>query len=124
MMRRVLLSLLLICAAGLDSHIASAGPKRALAEPVTIAPHREASVSVTRHSSGELFFEIEDWASSANDRAAQPRRVRVYWDVSASRADDDLTAEMNLLQRYLDTVHPGIIDLVAFSGADIDVSIV
>lgn len=73
------------------------------------------NVSLTRHSSGDVFFEINDVAPAANDPATRPRRLRVYWDHSLSRRDDDLVLERELLKRYLDTVSPGIVDLVLFA---------
>jgi len=109
-LRRAILALLLVLAAGLDG-----GP--AFSQAVDVAPlPAPPVVSLTRHTNGELFFEIDDTAPPSNDRAARPRRVRVYWDHSASRADDDLAAEGRLLQLYLDAVHPGIVDLVLFAG--------
>jgi hypothetical protein len=115
---------MLILAAGLDSHpVAADNP--ALSSPVSIvsAP-RSPLVSLTRHSNGELFFDIEDSAPPSADRAARPRRVRIYWDQSVSRADDDLEAEKDLLLRYLDSVHPGIIDLVLLSGGGPELTII
>lgn len=115
-MRRVLLTLFLILAAGPDNRAALAADLR-LPRPVSVVslppPPR---MSLSRHANGELFFDIDDTAPPSTDRAARPRRVRVYWDHSMSRADDDLEAEKSLLAHYLDRVHPGIIDLVLLSG--------
>ena len=119
-MRRVLLVAFLVLAAGLDGRIAIAADT-ALSQPVSVVPLPPPSaVSFSRHSNGELFFDIEDTAPAANDRAARPRRVRVYWDHSAPRADDDLAAEKDVLVRYLDAVHPGIVDLVLLSDGEPD----
>lgn len=115
-MRRVLLTLFLILAAGPDNRAALAADLR-LPRPVSVVslppPPR---MSLSRHANGESFFDIDDTAPPSTDRAARPRRVRVYWDHSMSRADDDLEAEKSLLAHYLDRVHPGIIDLVLLSG--------
>jgi len=122
-MRRTLCTLFLILATGLDVNPAAAADNAAASQ----AARFQASlplISISRHSNGELFFDIDDSAPASTDRAARPRRVRVYWDHSASRADDDLEAERDLLQRYLNAVHPGIIDLVLFSGGAPDVRIV
>lgn len=73
------------------------------------------TVSTTRHKNGDVFFEISDMAPALNDRALNPRRVRVYWDHSLSRRDDNLALEQELLHRYVDEVSPGIVDLVLFS---------
>ncbi len=73
------------------------------------------TVSTTRHKNGDVFFEINDVAPALNDRALNPRRVRVYWDHSLSRRDDNLALERELLHRYVDAVSPGIVDLVLFS---------
>ena len=77
-------------------------------------PEAPQTVSLSRHRNGEVFFEINDSAPAPNDRAMKPQRVRVYWDHSLSRRDDDLVRERKLLQRYLDEVAPGIVDLVLF----------
>src|SRR5215213_3948698 len=115
-MRRTVNTLLLIVLAALSAKAyAVETPARAAPAGIDAQTTTAASVSVTRHRNGELFFDIEDFIPPAIDRAARPRRVRVYWDDSLSRADDDLEAETNLLLRYLDEVHPGIIDLVLFS---------
>jgi hypothetical protein len=122
--RRVLFVAFLILATGLDGRFAAAAYKL-LSQPVRVpllAP--PSAISFSRHSNGELFFDIEDAAPAANDRAARPRRVRIYWDYSASRADDDLEAEKEVLVRYLDAVHPGIVDLVLFSDAEPELRIV
>ena len=117
-MRRALLAVLLVLVAGLDS-------SAALSQAVSVAPLPPPPlVSISRHGNGELFFDIDDAGPPSTDRAARPRRVRVYWDHSASRADDDLEAERNLLVAYLDAVHPGIIDLVLFSGGAPELRIV
>jgi hypothetical protein len=79
---------------------------------------------MSQHANGELFFEIDDAVPPANDRAARPRRVRVYWDHAESRSDDDLTAERDVLLRYLDSVHPGIIDLVLLSASGPELKII
>ena len=122
-MRRVVLVAFLVLAAGLDGRIAIADT--ALSRPVSVVPLPPPSaVSFSRHSNGELFFDIEDVAPVANDRAARPRRVRIYWDHSAPRADDDLAAETDVLVRYLDAVHPGIVDLVLLSDGEPDLRIV
>ena len=123
-MRRILLILFLILASGLDAGGVRAAQNGTVREAVRVAALPAPVLSLSRHENGELFFEIDDAAPPASDRAARPRRVRVYWDHSASRADDDLGAETDLLLRYLDTVHPGIIDLVVFSGGAPELTII
>jgi hypothetical protein len=122
--RRAVLALLLVLAAGIDSSEA-APDVPAVYKAVRVLPLPPLPImSVTRHGNGELFFDIDDTAPPSNDRAARPRRVRVYWDHSASRADDGLAAERDLLLQYLDAVHPGIIDLVLFAGGAPELRIV
>ena len=114
-MRRAILALLLVLAAGLDSSDAAA-ESPATSQAVSVTPLPPPPImSLARHANGEVFFDLDDTPPPSNDRAARPRRVRVYWDHSASRADDDLAAEKSLLL-YLDAVHPGIVDLVLFAG--------
>lgn len=122
-MRRVILALLLVLAAGLDGRNAAEG--QAISKAVSVAPLPPLPVmSLARHANGELFFDIDDTVPLSNDRAARPRRVRVYWDHSAMREDDNLAAERNLLLLYLDTVHPGIVDVVLFAGGAPELRIV
>jgi tetratricopeptide (TPR) repeat protein len=78
-------------------------------------PAAPPTVSMTRHKNGDVFFEINDVAPALNDRALNPRRLRVYWDHSLSRRDDNLALEREFLRRYVETVSPGIVDLVFFS---------
>jgi hypothetical protein len=114
--RRAVCIAFLILAAGLDSGGAAAD-NPVPSQRVSVAPLPPLpAVSISRHANGELFFDIDDSGPPSNDRTARPRRIRVYWDHSASRADDDLGAERNLLLHYLDVVHPGIVDLVLFGG--------
>ena len=122
-MRRALLTLFLILAAAADVgtiYAADRRPRTVVSTVPSSAPVR----SVSRHENGELFFEMDDAAPAATDRAARPRRVRVYWDHAASRSDDDLNAERDLLIRYLDAAHPGIIDLVLLSAGGPELMIV
>jgi hypothetical protein len=122
-MRRAFLALFLILAAGADVdtiYAADRRPRSVVSAVPSSAPVR----SMSQHANGELFFEIDDTVPPANDRAARPRRVRVYWDHAASRSDDDLTAERDLLLRYLDSVHPGIIDLVLLSASGPELKII
>ncbi len=123
-MRRAICIAFLILAAGLDSSGAT-DDNPVLSQTVSVGPLAPPpAVSLSRHANGELFFDIDDSAPPSNDRTARPRRVRVYWDHSASRADDDLDAERNLLLLYFDVVHPGIIDLVLFAGSAPELKIV
>jgi len=122
--RRAILALLLVLATGVDGNEAAA-QSPAFTQAISIAPLPPLHVvSLTRHGNGELFFDIDDTAPPSSDRAARPRRVRVYWDHSASRANDDLDSERQLLQLYLDSVHPGIIDLVLVAGGAPELRIV
>jgi hypothetical protein len=72
---------------------------------------------LTRHRNGDMFFEINDRVPTANSTTPRPKRVRVYWDSSRSRRDDDLGTEGDLLQRYLGAVRPQVVDLVLFSDS-------
>jgi hypothetical protein len=114
--RRVVFTLFLILAAGLDSSTAL-GANSGLSQTIgVVSLPLPPKASVARHGNGELFFDIEDTAPPTADRAMRPRRVRVYWDHSIARVGDDLEAEKTLLFNYLDRVHPGIVDLVLLSA--------
>ena len=73
---------------------------------------------MTRHPSGKRFVELRDSVIGALPAVTAPRSVRVYWDRSMSRRDDDLAAELALLERYLATLPGAKIEVVSFnSGA-------
>ncbi|MGC1305205.1 MAG: VIT domain-containing protein [Caulobacteraceae bacterium] len=74
-----------------------------------------AAIVVTRHKSGDSFFEVDAAAPARSAGPETVRRVRIYWDRSRSRRDDDLTGEIAVLERYLAAVRPAAVDLVLFS---------
>lgn len=93
------------------------GENVALTGPLTIGPAQRGSpLLTTRHSSGDLFFEVEDAALPRAGGEIADRRVRIYWDRSRSRADDDLAAEARLIALYLDQARPTAVDLVLFDA--------
>jgi tetratricopeptide (TPR) repeat protein len=71
----------------------------------------------TRHPNGKRFVHIADRASRVDSPGPTSRRVRVYWDHSRSRRDQDLSAERALLARYLQGAPPLSIDLVTFNSS-------
>ncbi|WGM40084.1 VIT domain-containing protein [Caulobacter sp. NIBR1757] len=75
----------------------------------------EQAMTVTHHSSGDDLFDIVDTAP-APKASEPPRSVRVYWDRSLSRRDDDLTRETAFLTRYLSEAKPANIELVTFAS--------
>lgn len=74
-----------------------------------------APATVSRHAAGDFFLDLADTAPNAGTAAAPGRRLRLYWDRSRSRRDDDLEGELRLLGRYLAAVRPTAVDLVTFS---------
>ena len=74
------------------------------------------AVTAARHDAGETFVEILDRAPSTALRAPDTQRVRIYWDRSLSRRDDNLDAEIALVRRYLETVRPQAVDLITFAS--------
>ncbi|MFU7528510.1 VIT domain-containing protein [Qipengyuania sp. ASV99] len=78
------------------------------------APDRNAMAM--RHSNGRTFFAISDQIAATDLSLAPPQRVRIYWDVSRSRADALLDAERALLSSFLGEFAPSDIDVVSFSS--------
>lgn len=74
------------------------------------------AVAFARHHSGETFVEILDRVPRASLRAPDARRIRIYWDRSLSRRDDNLAREIELVRRYLQAVRPGAVDLITFAS--------
>lgn len=88
---------------------------RALSGALAIAPETPKPLRLTRHDSGEVFFEINDSVAASASMRRQPARLRVFWDSSRSRRDQDLDAEIALLGRYVDAIKPKSVELVFFS---------
>jgi hypothetical protein len=70
---------------------------------------------------GQAFFDIA--SPSASSPVPPPSKVRIFWDASLSRKDDDLAAEMALLRAYLDRVAPKFVELVRFSSGELERSL-
>ncbi len=77
---------------------------------------RAAPLLVSRHANGERFFDL-DVATPAGT-VTPVRRVHIFWDRSASRADDDLSGEAALITAWLARSGASIGSLTLFdSGA-------
>ena len=99
--------------AGLEAH--GTAKNLGLTGAIELAPVPAAdAITLSRHRAGDTFFEI-DGASDKPDKAAAPKTVRIYWDRSLSRRNDDTGNEIELVKRYLDTAHPSSIELVLFA---------
>ena len=70
-------------------------------------------VPVTRHANGESFFELVVPAEPAGTFKAD--RVRLYWDASRSRRDQDTKGEAQLMADYVAKTSPKTLDLVVFA---------
>jgi hypothetical protein len=89
------------------------GKNVTLSEGLTIGPWRAAGpLALSRHANGERFFELQ---LPFDVHAATTGRLRVYWDRSRSRSDDDLKTEIAVLRRYVEAARPISIELVTFA---------
>jgi hypothetical protein len=70
---------------------------------------------------GQIFFDIAP--RSAASSMSAPSTVKIFWDASLSRKDDDLAGEKALLRAYLDRVAPRSVELVRFSDGDLQRSL-
>jgi hypothetical protein len=87
-----------------------------------IAPVRPRHTALlTTHANGEKRAHIVDDATRISKARETGKRLRVYWDRSLSRRDQDTGAERNLLLRHVESIKPSSIDLVVFnsSGASV-----
>ncbi len=75
--------------------------------------------SVSRHSNGEAFFQINDADLPANLPPEQKiDRLRLYWDRSLSRRDDALGEELALVEKLAAKARPTTIEVVAFADGE------
>ncbi len=99
-----------------DKGVAAGWENRAFSGALIISELTPANpMTLSRHSAGDTVFDIRDSLPPlrATDR---PRTVRVLWDRSLSRKDDDLIRERDLIGRYLAVARPERIDLVTFAS--------
>ncbi len=80
-----------------------------------VSPISDAMASL--HSNGRRFFTITDQLAGINLTEEPAPHIRVYWDVSRSRADALLDEERNLLARFLRDLAPDKIEVVRFASA-------
>jgi hypothetical protein len=74
---------------------------------------RDTAASILVANNGERYFTFN--LPPAPITAAKPNIVRVYWDSSRSRRDDELAKEIALLEEYVRQVAPARLDLVLFA---------
>ncbi|MFT4252313.1 MAG: VIT domain-containing protein [Caulobacter sp.] len=100
---------------GSEGAIATGAAKdAALDGALSVGAWRAASpLELSRHANGERFFELR---LPYDVRAATVRSLRIYWDRSLSRRDDDLDGEIALLARYVDDARPAEVELVTFAA--------
>lgn len=71
---------------------------------------------ISRHSNGQLFFQIDDRAEGTKPAMQQGGRLRVYWDRSLSRRDDRLDKEADMLDALVRAMGASGIDLVTYAS--------
>lgn len=99
-----------------DKGITAGWKDRAFSGAVTISQLTPANpMTLSRHSAGDTVFDIQDSLPPLRG-ADRPRTVRILWDRSLSRKDDDLTRERDLIGRYLAATRPDRFDLVTFAS--------
>lgn len=79
-----------------------------------------ARLTLSRHANGEAFFTLDaplPVGASGPDRSAP---VHIFWDRSASRIDDDRTAELALLTQWLAQRRPRSITLSLFDSSGVE----
>jgi hypothetical protein len=81
------------------------------------APRADARSFVTRHATGQTFFQIVDAAPTKTAATTTGRRLRIYWDRSLSRRSHRLADERALLEKYISQTEPASIDLVVFNSS-------
>jgi Vault protein inter-alpha-trypsin domain len=74
---------------------------------------RDDGVSISVARNGDRYFTF--LAPQAPIASSKPNIVRVYWDGSRSRRDDDLAKEITLLERYVASVAPARLDVIVFA---------
>ncbi|WP_108790210.1 VIT domain-containing protein [Erythrobacter sp. Alg231-14] len=80
-----------------------------------VDPISEAVAS--RHENGDVFFTISDDYTAVDLSEDPPESVRVYWDVSRSRADALVETERAVLTQFLNDTAPNSVEVITFSSA-------
>ena len=86
---------------------------KALTDDLTVRIVEAGAPMVMRHRNGETFFNMIVEAEPAG--VQKVRSLRLYWDGSRSRREDDIAAEAQLVADYVDAVKPTTLDLVVFA---------
>ncbi|MET0533499.1 MAG: VIT domain-containing protein [Steroidobacter sp.] len=83
------------------------------------SPRLTQPLLTTSHPNGKRFFQLNEWIPMESTARRPLERVRIYWDRSRSRVDDDLESEIDLVTRYLETTRPRVIDVVSFDSSGV-----
>ena len=70
-------------------------------------------ISVSTSRNGDQYFSF--LLPPAPVAATKPKIVRLYWDSSRSRREDDLAKEITFLERYIAQTGPDQVDLILFA---------
>ena len=70
-------------------------------------------ISLSRHKNGEEFFDLI--IRGEESVTQKPKSVRIFWDSSRSRREDDINKERELVSKYIEAVRPQSVELVSFS---------
>jgi tetratricopeptide (TPR) repeat protein len=105
---------------GQTSHVAEANlTKERLSGALRIAfPKPSMALIRTGHVSGDSFFQLADAAPPVSEARINPERIRIYWDRSRSRLDDNISEEAELARRLIDELKPQSTDIVLFGSGD------
>lgn len=97
-------------------HFAAGAKDRILSGNLVLSGLTPANpVSLSRHGNGETFFEMVVPAEPAG--AFKAKSVRLYWDASRSRRDQDTQGEAQLIADYVAKTTPRSLDLVVFADS-------
>ena len=72
-----------------------------------------APVALSRHADGETYFELI--VGTEPEGTQRAHTLRLYWDASRSRRDQDVAAEAQVVAAYVAKTAPVALDLVVFS---------
>ncbi len=89
---------------------------RSLGGALHVGPLRAPPALLTSDSRGRRFVQVSD-AAATRRLTDGAQRLRVYWDHSLSRRDDDLHGERALLEKFVQETGPATIDLVTFNSS-------
>ncbi len=102
-------------------NLTASGANEKLDGMLRISPVNAAPILISKHDNGEQFVQLSGNLPAASDRVDSSERIRLIWDKSRSRRDDNLDLEIGLAMQLIAGLNPNDIDTIYYNDSSIEI---